>query len=545
MSWRQKSFEVLPALSVRGRHLRSSLRLVTVAWMFGVVWMACISGSQMTLFGKLLGFTNRDFGMMAAIGWLAYAGQLISATAIERTGLRKYQFVVYATIHRLIWLAIAAVPLLLNPGRAAVRVFVVVYAIGAVLAHLSMPAWQNWMGDLIPRRIRGRYFAARRLWTIPIQILTVIVAGLILDAVTVQHPAGTPITAETQPNLLPTISILFAVGAVFGTIDVLLFLRLREIVSPPLLRDKDAPRTNLLAALIGATVEAIRSLAQACMDRKFLHYGLYVMTLSFAMTVGAPFFFRNCLENLGYTKFMANVVFMVAGPIAAMLTVRMWGKLIDRWGRRPLLILCTFGVVFSTAGWFLIPDAPAAGDPTWLARLLGGGEWIDALFGSATWMAYVLGMATCMIGGMMWGGIEMARFNILLGFSETEGRSKYIAAVAVFTAIGGFTGGWFGGWLADAFIAYQYDQSPLRVGPFLWNNWHLTFLASSAARALALIWLIGMPDPGAKPFREVVRHIRLGVYNNALPRLFGPVRVWTHLARRRRDRKLADAEGDQ
>ena len=35
MSWRRKSFDVLPALSVRGQPLRSSLRLVTAAWMLG------------------------------------------------------------------------------------------------------------------------------------------------------------------------------------------------------------------------------------------------------------------------------------------------------------------------------------------------------------------------------------------------------------------------------------------------------------------------------------------------------------------------------
>ena len=66
MSWRRKSFEVLPALRVGGKDLRKSLRTVTGAWMLGVVWFSIISGSQMTIFAKMLGFSNRQFGLFCS-----------------------------------------------------------------------------------------------------------------------------------------------------------------------------------------------------------------------------------------------------------------------------------------------------------------------------------------------------------------------------------------------------------------------------------------------------------------------------------------------
>ncbi|MCD4699195.1 MAG: hypothetical protein K8R91_01305, partial [Phycisphaerae bacterium] len=185
MFWRQKTYEVLPALSVRGKDLRSSLRTVTLAWMFGIVWMACISGSQMTVFCRMLGFTNRDFGILAAIPWAATLAQLVASVAIERTGLRKYPVIFYAGIHRILWIAVAAVPFLFRPGKAAIWVFLGIFGISCVLAHLSVPRWHMWMSDLIPRRVRGRYFATRSLWTLPIQVVVVIAAGILLDRATI------------------------------------------------------------------------------------------------------------------------------------------------------------------------------------------------------------------------------------------------------------------------------------------------------------------------------------------------------------------------
>ena len=67
MWWRRRSFEVLPALRIGGKPLRRNLRLVTMAWMLGVVWMNCVAGSQMNQFCELLGFSNKQFGYLSAI----------------------------------------------------------------------------------------------------------------------------------------------------------------------------------------------------------------------------------------------------------------------------------------------------------------------------------------------------------------------------------------------------------------------------------------------------------------------------------------------
>ncbi len=494
MKWKYRSFEILPALRFRGRPLRGALRTVTVAWMFGVVWMSCISGSQMTLFCRLLGFQQYHFGILAAIPFAATYAQLIAAAIIERTGLRKYMFIVNACIQRLLWVAIAATPLLLGRGHAAIAIFMALYGLAAVLAHLSSPPWTSWMSDLIPRRIRGRYFANRSLWTIPIQIVVVFSAGIVLDLATTKNA---PLEIARQPLLLGTICGLFVVGAVFGVTDILLFLRIREIATPALLSGPEGqgePKAGLVTALL----EPIRVVARSYGDRVFRNYALYGAVIAFSMTVSDQYFWLNALEEVGYSKLGTNLVFMVCGAVSYLLVARMWGRLIDRWGRRPILILATAGTVLSPLGWFFIP---AANLP----------------------LAYLIGVISCLIGGMTWGAVSLGQVGIVMGFSETKGRSYYIAAAAVVAAVGGVFGGLAGGGIAYALRGLQ--DSPLHLGPFHWNNYHATFLASMLLRGGAILFLVGMPDPGARPLREMMRQVRFDAYSNVMTRLFWPLRA--------------------
>ncbi|HET6430392.1 MAG TPA: MFS transporter [Phycisphaerae bacterium] len=530
VSGRVKAFDELPALRVRGQTLRWSLRRVTIAWMFGVVWMSLLSGSQLTTFARLIGFKDFHFGLMAAIPFCATFAQLVAAIFIERTGQRKRTFIRSASACRLLWLLVPVLPFAFGAGTVTVAIFLSLYAVYALLAHFSNPAWQNWMGDLIPRRIRGRYFANRRLWTNPIQVAIVIAAGLLLDRYTVELPKDTPVTLANQPGLMLAICVLFLVGAVFGTIDILLFRKMREIVSPGLTAPVPAKAGSALSAAVRAVSEPFHLLRDAFGDRVFRHYALYGATIAFALSVSAQYFWLNALENLGYSKLAANVVFMVCGALSAMVVAKLWGKLIDRWGRRPVLILGTIGTTLGPAGWFLATRGSVD-----LGVLYHWTGWF-ADTSAALPISYLTGAATCIWGGAMWGGVVLAQTGVILGFSDSEGRSKHIAAASVVVAVGGAAGGLAGGGIAEA-LQFLKD-APLRVGPFEWINYHATFAVSALARAAAVLWLIGMPDPGSKPFRHIVREFGFNAYNNLATRLFWPIRAWRRRHRNGRAKSL-------
>jgi len=501
MSWRARSFDALPALSVRGPRLRSALRRVTLAWMFGVVWLSCVSGGHVRIFARMLGFNDFAFGLMSAIPFLATFGQIVASALIERTGVLKYQFVTCAAVHRGLWWVIALIPLLLPiPSRAATAAMLTVLGLSWLTQSLSAPAWMTWMGRLVPRRIRGRYFANRARLSMTGQAVVVIGIGLIMDAL--YDPAAGD-SAAAQPAVLHVVCAIFALAGVFGLIDILLFRKVPEVLppAPPPAAARAAPRRMGLR----------RFILEPLGDRAFRSYVLYGATIAFSLTVAGWYLWLNAMENLGFSNLATNVLFLVIAPGAGVLSARGWGAAIDRWGRRPLLIVATAGSAVGLLPWFFLsPQAP-------------GAPW-----------TYLAAAATCLLSGALWTGVTLAETGIVLGFADGNGQSRYVAASAVLISAGGALGGLAGGALTQSLAALRAD--PVRLGPLALNNWHAAFAVALAARALAIVWLIGMPEPRALPVRNLVRMMWANAFSNARTRVFYPLRVfgWRRAARRRR-----------
>lgn len=520
MWWRRKAYDELPALSVRRRDLRKTLRIIIIAYMFGMSWAtACASGSQVTVFCRMLGFGNLAFGIFSALPFAASIGQLIAAILIERTGLRKHQFIECTMLHRMLWYAIALSPLLFGaPSVAAVVMMLVLYGVSNFSAALGSPAYFTWLGDLVPRQIRGRYLASRERAGWFAMIVLALAIGFLMDAAT---RTGAPETPQAQPLLLYTIIGVFIVGATLGVIDIGLFRYIRDVA--PRHPRQDAAVSNLsLRAL----------LLDPLKDRVFRHYVAYGAVVTFSVVVGGWYYWLQAIEGLGFSKLAANFTFLVVSPASQILFARTWGRLIDRWGRRPVLITATIGAAICIVPWLLM--TPHSAGPQWLVdatNAVAGG--IGGLFGHPGWTwvndktpigPYLLALLGQFIAGSTWIGVSMAQTGISLGFSDSHGRSKHVAYAAFLINLGGVAGGLVGGFLTRSFEHLQ--NAALHVGPFLWNNWQLTFLVAFVARLLSVLLLIGMPDPGARPVRDLLRYWSTNVYNNVTTWLFFPLRAF-------------------
>lgn len=572
MSWRAKSYEVLPALSVRGDELRKCLRIATVSWMYGSAWAVLISGVQLKAFARILGFTDFDLGLLAAAPPIASVGMIVAALWIERSGLRKHQFLQCGMIHRLLWLAIAIIPLVLVvPSRSAVWVMLGVYTLSWLMHSLANPAWMTWMGDLVPKRVRGRYFAARFGFGRIIQVVLVVSIGLLLDYVTVPDQSGRE-TFATQPQLLYVICGIFSVAAVIGATEIIMYRKVREIIPPkhedsppaegrfvaPPYRPLEQPQgrglaqrlaqaplnvahrlSHLLAAGRGLADYVLLGPLKNAMFRRYVAFGI---TIGFATSVTGFFFWVYTTETLGFSKLATQILYMVISPILGMIGLQVWGRLLDRWGRRPVLMAGTFMTVFSiTPYFFTMPGTPWPAFITTAANAVAG--WVGPLLGKTGWVwitpdmpvgAYLLVACSTMFGGIGWTGVMMGQNNVMLTLSDTPGRSRIVAAAGVLVGLGSIFGAPVGGALV-ALIDHTWGhvdpatlamvQPVLHVGPFAWYSYHATFALSGLARIAALLWLIGMPDPGSGTVRAMMRSVGLIAYSNASSWFLYPFRV--------------------
>jgi MFS family permease len=489
------TYEELPALCIRGRELRGAMRVVTMAWMFGTVWMVCAGGTAVLNLGYLAGFTDFHWGVWAAMGFASTLAQLPASYHIERTGHRKRLFMVANISGRLMWpvLGVLAVGLMVLPNTAAARLMVAWMALAVVLGanalgQLATPSWNTWMADLIPARIRGRFFARRNVYSLSVQLTATVALGLLLDRVCPpllreQIQNGVKHAGDPEVRwLVWTLLGIFIVAGIMGTMDIALFRRVREIFlrSP---RARIAPWEIVLGPL---------------RERRFRQYVLSLATVTFGVALSMPFCGVHCQKYLGFNNLEAMLVLMMWGPIGSLVSSSFWGRATDRWGGRPILAITTVGIAMNIWGWLIMPPH-----------------------------GQVMAAMVNIFGGIAWCGYGIARTNLDFGFIDRDGRSTYGASTNVILALAGVVGS-----LVSGAMAHWTEGVSFHIGSFQVINYHLVFAASGLFRLGGLFWLIGMPEPGAKPVGVVARQMAQGVLHNVPVLVFAPLRMIIRPVRR-------------
>ncbi len=457
--------------------LRLSLRRVIVAWLYGSAWMYLVTGAAFTRYAELLGLSEFGFGLLAAIPFIGPMMQLPASYMLERYGHRKEIFLWTCTIHRFLWIVIAALPWLV-PASWQWPALVTLMLISSILAHLATPAWMSWMADLIPARIRGRYFSRRIQFGQAVGFVISLLAGLALDWQTfapwLSEHCGISFSypvADQARMLRNTISCMFAIAGILGMIDILIFIKV-----PDEKHKLHRPQFSLSDLIV-------KPLA----NRNFRLFLGYSATMTFATGYIGQFVWLYLFNEVGMSNFKANLM-LVCIPILVMAcTYPAWGRIVDRFGSKPALLI---------AGLFVVNGATA---------------WVFV-----TRDHWVLGYMCAMIATMAWPGMDLAAFNLLLRMTDAgdKGRasSAVIAINSFVVAVAGVLSGIFGGAVAE----------------FLGKNWHATvlgwplsyhgvlFIISAFLRAASLLWLLPLKETkGAAP-RDALRYMVTNAYSNLL-----------------------------
>jgi len=309
-------------------------------------------------------------------------GQLASAWLGHKLNRRRPLILVGVLLQVLVLMPTAILPLLFPDFAIPILMVCLTVYYGA--AHFSAPQWMSLMGELVPERRRGRFFARRTAVAQASAFIALFMGGVILQFFQ-EHAAATW-----------GFVTLFVIATIARSVSLYHLYGMRE------------PNPH------AASVETASHLAWLRRPefRPALRFSLFFVLMQSAVGVSAPFFTVYMLQELhfSYFQFMMNTGTSV---LVQFLTLRNWGRISDVAGNRVVLV---------TTG-FVLPILPAL----WL---VSGEFW------------YLL--AVQVVSGSMWAGFSLSAGNIIYDAVPREKRATYQALQNVIMAGGVFIGSMFG-----------------------------------------------------------------------------------------------------
>jgi len=201
------------------------------------------------------------------------------------------------------------------------------------------PAWNTWVEQLVPQRIRSGFFAGRsRMCHIGV-LLGLISGGLLLR------------WSVAANSTVTVFSVLFGVGALGRFISAAMLARQTEVIH------ERAPTTsNRAPADVAADRGAAREKFLAVL-RTIRHPGsagrlvLFLMAVQTAVHVSGPYFnpFMLKVLQLSWVDYMG---LLSLGFIGKMLSLPWAGRFANRWGADRLLWVGSAGIVPISALWY-------------------------------------------------------------------------------------------------------------------------------------------------------------------------------------------------
>jgi MFS family permease len=299
------------------RNMRSSL---VDGGMFSI--MVGCGETYFPAFALALGLSQVASGLVATLPLLVGSMlQLAAPYGLKRLGSYRRWIVFCVLCQAAVFVPLIGLALDRSIPAWLVFVFTSVYW-GTGLA--TGPAWNTWIGTLVPVSIRARFFAWRTRIVQAGTLLGFVIGGLVL-----QFGAG-------QGATLAAFAALFVTAGLCRFISGLSLARQGEPVVPG-----DGDRHVSLREFVSRIGKRA--------DGKFL---LYLMAIQAAVQLSGPYFTPYMLKQLqlSYVDYMVLVATAFTGK---MVSLPWLGQLAHRYGPRKLLVWGSVGILPLSAMWLV------------------------------------------------------------------------------------------------------------------------------------------------------------------------------------------------
>ena len=391
--------------SVTRVSVRQSLVASTVDGGLSTVFSNITGGVLLSNFLLDLGASSIEIGMITSLPMLTNLLQPLGALLSNRTDSRHNYGLWIFLPSRLLWLLLVVGIVFVD--RANVKSQQLVYLtlallfVSNILGALGGASWMSWLAALVPAQLRGRYYSVRNIVCSLSNLLCLPIASFI-----VSNWRGTEIAGYGVVLSIAITSGLVGLGCQQFMLDI----------NPQEDRSIEQQQESLLTGLTA-------SLA----DFNLVIFLIYFALWAFAVNLSTPFFNLYMLDNLDVDLNWVTL-FSSIGTCTNMLMLIVWGRIIDRFGSRPLLICAGLAVVMMPLFW-LLTDLPQVRSQLWIYLSIFHVFW-----------------------GGMWAAIDLGNNNIQIEIVPREHHATFFAIAAAVAGICGALGTTAGG------LLMQFDR---------------------------------------------------------------------------------------
>ena len=372
----------------RGKRLRRDLRASLLdGTAFG--GMVGFGETYLPAFALAIGLGEMVAGMVSSVPLLAGGlMQLVSPLAVRLMRSHRRWVVLCAAAQALTFLPLVIAALSGSIGPATLLGIAAVYW-GAGLA--AGPAWNTWIGTLVPGAIRSRFFAHRTRVSQAAVFVGFLSGGIVLHY------------ASEHEQRLHAFAALFA-AAGFCRLLSALTLRLHREPIPLPLNMRRIPWRKVLHHL------------RASSGGRLL---VYLVAVQSAVQLAGPYFTPFMLKKLNFTYGELVALFSMAF-VAKVIALPLWGRVAKAAGARQLLWIGGIGIVPLSAGWLVSQHV----------------AWLSALQ---------------ILGGITWAAYELAFFLLFFESIAEEERTSVLTIYNLLNTMAWVVGSLIGGALLMAF----------------------------------------------------------------------------------------------
>lgn len=376
----------------------------------------------LSVYAVQLGASASDMGWFQSITNLSPSVMQIPWGELsDRMGRRVPFLLVGGLITAFLWIPVVFV--------TSAKQLIVWIAVQSILGSMAIPTWTALIADLIPLSTKGAVAASLNRWAAVGSLGATLLSGYLMFTM-----GGTP----QQILFIP-----FCIAIVCGAVSSLIIFYVKE---------KPHPRVG--GSLLFGVVDVAKQMKSV---PYFSRYCLVSVIFGFFMSVSWPLFSITLVHVLGASMLEVALLSVIEGAIV--IAFQPWaGRLVDRIGRKALLIITRMGLV-------LVPLFYAFTPHIYCLFVLNSVLGVLTAFGNTAMLAYQLDV------------------------TPEEYRGSFTAFYNLTTGITYFVGCLVGGYLSDYLLGIVGIVLAIQI----------VYVVSAVGRAIGALTYISIREPYEYP----------------------------------------------